>query len=120
VNGLVVDTSVWIDHFSGRRPDLAPDLNSLRVLTHEFIVGELRMGTIPRGDPNLEVLESLPRLATRVHDEVAEFVTRFRLQGSGIGWLDAHVLASAWADGAQLWTNDTSMLRAAARAGVPV
>jgi predicted nucleic acid-binding protein len=41
-----------------------------------------------------------------------------RLWGSGIGWTDAHLLASALISNSQFWTLDARLLRAAAAAGV--
>jgi predicted nucleic acid-binding protein len=41
-----------------------------------------------------------------------------RLAGSGIGWVDAHLLASALLSGARLWTLDRPLARVAQRLGV--
>jgi hypothetical protein len=119
MTALLVDTSVWVEHFSGRRPDFAERLDSSRVHIHEFVFGELILGTIPAGDPALVDLADTPRIETRQHHEVVAFVRGHRLEGSGIGWPDAHILAAAKAAGAQLWTLDKSLIRAAARVGVP-
>ena len=49
------------------------------------------------------------------HNEVRGFVEASGLPGSGIGWIDAHLLASARLSRAPLWTLDRRM-QAAARA----
>jgi len=41
-----------------------------------------------------------------------------RLWGLGIGWIDAHLLASALLSGCRLWTLDERLHRAAAAARV--
>jgi predicted nucleic acid-binding protein len=41
-----------------------------------------------------------------------------KLWGLGIGWIDAHLLASALLSGCQFWTLDGRLLRAAAAARV--
>jgi predicted nucleic acid-binding protein len=41
-----------------------------------------------------------------------------KLWGLGIGWIDAHLLASALLSDCQFWTLDGRLLRAAAAAGV--
>jgi hypothetical protein len=42
-----------------------------------------------------------------------------RLFGRGIGWIDAHLLASAMLTGASLWTLDHPLARAAAALHLP-
>ena len=115
---LLVDTSVWVEHFSGRKPEYAGYLASDRVHIHELVIGELILGTLPRGDPLVEDLHDTPRLLTRPHSEVDALVQEFRLEGSGLNWPDVHILASARAEGADLWTLDRALVRAATRLGV--
>lgn len=47
------------------------------------------------------------------HGEVLLFVERHRLMGRGIGWIDAHLLASACLARLPLWTRDRRLFRAA-------
>jgi len=41
-----------------------------------------------------------------------------RLAGSGIGWVDAHLLASALHGGGVLWTHDECLARVVSRLGI--
>lgn len=43
---------------------------------------------------------------TLAHAEVVDFVRRRWLHGRGIGWIDAHLLASAIVGRHRLWTVD--------------
>ncbi len=52
------------------------------------------------------------------HDEVVQFVTSSRLHGRGVGWIDAHLLASAIVAGVTLWTADATLAGLAAQTGV--
>jgi hypothetical protein len=52
------------------------------------------------------------------HDEVVEFVEARGLQGRGIGWIDAHLLASTVVERCTLWTVDASLAVLAAELGV--
>lgn len=117
---VLVDTSVWIDLFRGRRDGDLESLPPATVHAHDFIVGELVLGAIPRGHAALADLAAVPRLPLMSHGEVVEFVRRHRLEGSGVGWIDAHLLASAESGAASLLTNDGALKRAARRAGVRV
>ena len=40
------------------------------------------------------------------HGDVVEFVRERRLHGRGVGWIDAHLLASALVGRLKLWTTD--------------
>ncbi|UZR27926.1 type II toxin-antitoxin system VapC family toxin [Methylococcus mesophilus] len=43
---ILVDTSIWIDHFRAGDPLLAELLNDRRVLAHPFVAGELACGNL--------------------------------------------------------------------------
>ena len=74
---------------------LAAALEEGLVLSHPFVIGELACGTIRQRAAFLADLERLPRAVVAAHDEVMGLVERYRLAGSGIGWVDAHLLAAA-------------------------
>jgi hypothetical protein len=44
---------------------------------------------------------------------VLKFLEQHRLFGKGIGWIDAHLLASAMLTHCFLWTHDSALARAA-------
>jgi predicted nucleic acid-binding protein len=103
---MLVDTSVWVDHFRRGDPALSALLSREEVECHPFIIGELACGSLHRRSEVLLLLQSLPRVPMGSHDEVLTFVERHRLMGRGIGWIDAHLLASASLAGSLLWTRD--------------
>ena len=45
---MLIDTSVWIDHFRHRSGRLSGYLESGEVWTHPFIIGELACGALTR------------------------------------------------------------------------
>jgi hypothetical protein len=47
------------------------------------------------------------------HRDVVEFVSARRLHGRGIGWIDAHLLASTLLGSLALWTADPRLAAAA-------
>jgi predicted nucleic acid-binding protein len=113
---ILVDTSIWIDHFRKADRQLTSLLENERVMTHPFVIGEIALGHLKhRG----QVLDSLANLATSAmasEQEVLAFIEAEMLQGSGIGYLDAHLLAAAKiTPGTSIWTRD-KRLRAAAAA----
>jgi hypothetical protein len=73
---------------------------------HPFIIGELACGNLSRRREILGLLGNLPDAPVAEHREVLEFVEAHRLMGSGIGWVDAHLLVSAALGGMSFWTLD--------------
>jgi predicted nucleic acid-binding protein len=111
---ILADTSVWIDHFRSGDPELGRMLEDGRVITHHFVIGELALGNIRSRDAILEMIRDLRRAQAADEDEVLIFIDRHRLFGMGIGYVDAHLLASArLTPDARLWTRD-KRLRAVA------
>ena len=115
---MLVDTSVWVDHFRRRNERLASLLLRARVLCHPFVVGELACGNLRRRSEILSLLKELPQAPVLDHQEVLTFVETQRLMGCGIGWIDAHLLSSAMLAAVSLWTLDRRLRAAARRLGV--
>jgi predicted nucleic acid-binding protein len=115
---VLVDTSVWIDHFRRPNADLELLLDEGRVSTHPFVIGELACGSLSRRSDILQLMEALPFVAVATHDEVVGFVDRQRLHGSGLGWIDVHLLASARLARQALWSRDKRLRAAVLRLGL--
>ena len=114
----LVDTSVWIDHFQRPNQSLIELLDSESLLCHPFIVGELACGTFRNREEVLPTLRRLPFAPEIDHAHVLTLVERHRLMGSGIGWIDAHLLASSLVLGCALFTLDQPLKAAAKKLGI--
>jgi predicted nucleic acid-binding protein len=77
-----------------------------QVLCHPFVIGELACGNLHNRNEILHLLEALPRTPVADHSEVLHLINAHRLYGQGLGWIDAHLLASALIAGCELWTSD--------------
>ena len=115
---MLVDTSVWIDHLRNDRQDLRAHLEAGKVVCHPFILGELACGSIRKRDEMLSLLAALSHVAVAEHDEVMQLLDTHQLRGKGLGWIDAHLLASARLSGETLWTLDGPLKKAAQKLGV--
>lgn len=115
---VLVDTSIWIDHFRNRVTLLEDLLNSGEVATHPFIVGELACGNMKNRSEILKLLSALPTLMTVTHEEVLHFVKAQALHGKEIGWVDVHLLASSLLNGVPLWSRDKRLNALAKALGI--
>ena len=119
MTNVLVDTSVWVDHFRHRNDALAGLLELDRVLVHPLIVGEIACGTPPKRNRTLSDLEALQPSRQASVREVMDFIERECLFGMGCGLVDLLLLASTlMMPGAELWTLDKRLGALADRFGV--
>lgn len=111
---ILIDTSVWIDHLRSPDPRVQNLLFEEQVLIHAHVIGEIAVGTFRSRDAILAELTELPRTIVAEDDEVLAFITRNSLHGTGIGYIDAHLLAATrLTRAAKLWTRDKRLAFAA-------
>ena len=103
---ILVDTSVWVEHLCHGLPRLATLLQEGEVLIHPWVIGELACGNLRNRSQVLELLRGLPAATEASDAEVLLLIERDRLMGRGIGYVDAHLLASARLSHCRLWTQD--------------
>lgn len=117
---VLVDSSVWVDHFRRRNTKLIELMVWDLALSHPLVVAELACGTPP--SPRERTLGDIGLLqATRQISlqEVVAFIEREKLYGFGCGLVDMMLLGSVLiTPGSQLWTLDKRLLALAERFGV--
>ncbi|NIJ08131.1 hypothetical protein FHS31_001741 [Sphingomonas vulcanisoli] len=113
---ILVDSSVWVDHLRSHDPALSGLLQRQQVLSHPFVIGELALGSLRQRDVILEALRGLPHAIVASDEEVHALIERRQLFGTGIGYVDAHLVAATLlTTGARLWTRDRRLHAAACR-----
>jgi len=120
MSGVLVDTSVWIDHFRNSNEVLVKLLGQDVAMTHPMVIGEIACGTPP--SPRVRTLDDLGLLPmtqqASLHETMA-FIERELLYGMGCGLVDVVLLASTlMTPGATLWTLDRRLVLLAERFGV--
>lgn len=115
---ILVDTSVWIDHFRRNDALLAELLSEGSVLMHPFVLGELACGNFKHRGTVLSNLAALRRAVSATDSEALALLEDRALWRRGLGWVDVHLLASALLTDCVLWTRDERLRAAAAHAGV--
>ena len=115
---ILVDTSIWVDHFRAGDRTLVYVLGGALVLTHPWVIGEIALGQLADRDNILKLLDNLPQAQVATDGEVARFIAEQRLYGRGIGYADAQLLATTrLTANAQLWTRDRRLATVAYRLG---
>lgn len=118
---VLVDTSVWIRFLANRLPysaELDRLLDRNEAAGHDLIYGELLMGDRGGRGDLLISYTLMYRLPSVAHSEVVECVRAHKLFGKGIGWTDAHLLASTLVAHARIWTADKALASVADELGV--
>jgi predicted nucleic acid-binding protein len=107
----LVDTSVWIEHFSGRDGRLMPLLKKNEVVIHPWIVGEIALGSLGRDRGTiLGLLDALQHTKVASSNECMALIEQHNLGGCGVGWVDVQLLASTLlSTGVYLMTQDRKL-----------
>jgi predicted nucleic acid-binding protein len=115
---ILVDTSVWVQHLRVGEAHLAAALDQGLVLSHPWVIGELALGQLHHRAEVLGLLHRLPQAPVATAGELLELIARHRLQGTGIGYVDAQLLAATLlAPRARLWSLDKRLRAVATRLG---
>jgi predicted nucleic acid-binding protein len=116
---IVVDSSIWIDHLRSAEPILAALLLREHALMHPHVLGEIALGSIATRARTVDRLVRLPAPSMAKEGHVLDLIDRCKLWATGIGYTDAHLLASALlTPGGRLWTRDKRLLAHAERLGI--
>ena len=106
---ILVDTSIWVNHFRTGVPELGDLLEQNLVGLHPFIIGELACGGLHKRGEVISSLRSLPLALVAKDTEVHHLLESHRLWSRGLGWIDMHLLTSALISGWALWTADAPL-----------
>lgn len=115
---IVVDTSIWIDHLRGISSSLDDILGSGTELLHPFVHGELLLNGLPKRGTFADRLEELKPAPLAAPADVAAFIVWAKLAGTGVGYVDAHLLVSAKLCRGSVMTKDHDLRAQAERLGI--
>jgi predicted nucleic acid-binding protein len=110
---VLVDTSIWVDHFNIGDNNLEYLLNENDVATHPFVLGELACGNIKSRKLIFTFLNALPAIPEISKEEFYLFLDQHRLFGIGLSYIDIHLLASALTSHCLIYTRDKILLASA-------
>jgi predicted nucleic acid-binding protein len=120
MKSVLIDTSVWVDHFRQYNDVLVDLLDLDLALTHPMVLVELACGTPPA--PRAQTLDDIGILQQAQQAslrEVMDFIEREKLYGLGCGLVDMVLLSSTLiTPSAELWTLDKRLAALSERFGV--
>lgn len=106
---VLVDTSVWVTHFREGNAGLASLLSGGKAMCHPLVIGELACGNLTKRSEILSLLRALPSVIVAEHNEVIDFIGNKSLMGTGLGFIDMHLLTSSLLSRVTLWTFDKKL-----------
>jgi predicted nucleic acid-binding protein len=115
---VLIDTSVWIDHFKKTDLELERLLNAENALTHPLVIGELACENFKNRELILRLINALPPIPEITKEEYYIFIERHRLFGIGLGFVDINLLASAVLAGCTIYTRNKALCSAAGMFGI--
>ena len=116
---IVADASTWIDHWKLADLNFVRLLMAKQVMMHPFVLGELALGSLKDRQRTIANLRDLMAIRPASHDEVLYLIETRRLFSRGIGYVDAHLLASCLIAGnCKLLTHDRRLREAAEQLGI--
>jgi predicted nucleic acid-binding protein len=111
---VLVDTSVWVEFLRYGDATLQQLLEDGDVLVHPCVIGELALGNLSADSGVLSMLSVLPTAQVATHAEVMGFIQHHQLSGTGLGYVDVHLLAAVRLTAAShLLTRDRKLSRVA-------
>lgn len=118
---ILVDTAVWVDHLRRGVPALERLLDDGLVLGHPWVTGELALGHLVQRNEIIAMLGNLVSAEVAAPVELLAFVDRHALMGTGIGYVDAQLLAAtSLTPEAGLWSSDQQLAARASDLGLAV
>ena len=116
---IVIDTSIWVDHFKREDDALKALIADGVAMLHPFVLGELLLGGLPVRSEVTQLLRELAPAPLGTPEEAAALIEWGKLAGTGVGYVDSHLLLSArLIDNGMVLTSDKRLHDQATRLGV--
>ena len=107
---ILADTSVWINFTHGKNDILPRLLNEEKVLTHKMVIGELKCGQMKNREKFFEYLFQLKCVQQISHEKVYTMIEEHTLMGTGVKFIDMHLIAACLHYNLELYSDDPRMM----------
>ncbi len=116
---ILPDTNIWIDHLRSPDGNFTSLLLDKRVRLHPYVLGEIALGLQGSARRFIELFSEVRQTVVLNASDILPFIEARKVHGTGIGYVDVHLLASTlMTPGGKLWTRDKRLLKQAERLGI--
>ncbi len=116
---IIVDANIWIDHLRVADLGLARLATRRLAFIHPYTIAEVMLGSFTNRQLVFEELSALPSVRIARHEDVLHLIDKRALFGTGIGYVDSHLLVSAvTTTNGRLWTRDKRLHAQAEKLGI--
>lgn len=116
---IIVDSSIWADHIHHPVHELSELLRQYAVAMHPYVIGEIMLGNLAQRTSTLRSLRMLAPAPMARDNEVIGLIDSAALFGSGVGYVDSHLVASTMLiPNGLLWTRDRRLHAVTERLGI--
>ena len=108
---ILIDTNIMVHHLKSEIEQVKELIDAGLAVTHPFVLAELALGSLSDREMTMAALEIMPLLPVADYHEVRDLIEVPKLYTRGIGFVDAHLIASLLIVGipVDLWTDDVSL-----------
>ena len=110
---ILVDTSIWVNHFRRKNIQLEELLSHEAVYCHPLIIGELACGNLHHRNEILDLLSELPTAVIVTDQEALAFIEQHQIMCKGLGMVDVLLLAATVVSNLKVLTDDKVMKQVA-------
>jgi predicted nucleic acid-binding protein len=114
---ILVDTSIWADHYRQPLQTLSELLNLEQIVQHPYVTAEMALGNSRDRTGMIAFFMAIDQVPISPLADLMAFVEAKTLWGTGLGFVDTHLLASAARIGCKLWSRDKRLTVQAERLG---
>jgi hypothetical protein len=116
---ILADTSIWIDRLARGNALMESLLDANAIVMHPFVIGEIALGHLPLRAETLSALARMQMSIVADPAKVVFFIQRQRIFGTGVGYVDAHLLVAATLTSeTRLWGRDKKLRAVAERRSI--
>jgi len=115
---IIVDANIWIDHLRSRDKHLVSLIEKDQAFVHPYTVAEVSLGSLRNREEVVRQLSLFQAPPLASHEDVMSIIEWNKLAGTGIGYVDCHLLTATLLMGGRLWTRDRRLSAQSAKMGI--
>ena len=112
---ILADTSIWIKFLSHENSTMKSLLETEKIVMHPFVQVEISLGSLKNRNELMRMMDRMPHTDVVDNNLVKQYIENNKLYNTGIGFVDASIIASCVLNSHRLWTLDKALIKQAAK-----